>query len=181
MSQAKLLTPPAAAGTQTPPPPPPRPWQFHLIELLCRLESRRQQLVGLRLGADADAILDQCEAMAQLTEDVATRVHFSEKLAAAQLEAVAKAGELFGACHEARRPAARSLIQSMLQALSSSEDSAQAAAVGVALNQTIEAINSYFALFTAHYPSSLAARGWVDAASAFLADFKQVSREMAAG
>lgn len=179
MSQVKLLVPPVGAATPTPPPV--RPWQFHLIELLCRLESRRQQLVGLRLGADADAILDQCEAMAQLTEDVATRVQFSEKLGAAQLEAVAKAGELFGVCHEARRPAARSLIQSMLQALASGGDAAQAGAVGAALTMAIEALNAYFALFTAHYPSSLAARGWVDAASAFLADFRQTSRDLAAG
>ncbi len=162
----------AAAG------PPARDWQTHLIELLSRLEHHRLQLVGTRLGADAEFILDKCEASVQLAEDLAAGTAFGDAHAAARMDAMAKAGGVFGAANDARRPGGRSLFKSMLSAFTA-DDPGHAPAVRAVVEASQDALSAYCSLFTSHYPTSLAARGWVDAASAFLADFKQTGRELA--
>lgn len=162
---------PAAAS------PPARDWQTHLIELLSRLEHHRLQLVGTRLGADADFILDKCEAAVQLAEDLAAATTFADTHTAARMDAMAKAGTVFGAANDARRPGGRSLFKSMLSAFAS-DDPGHAPAVRAVVEASQDALSTYCSLFTSHYPTSLAARGWVDAASAFLADFKQTAKEL---
>lgn len=153
-----------------------RDWQTHLVELLARLEHHRLQLVGTRLGPDADAILDRCEALVQLAENLARKTPFAESASAAQMDAMAKAGAVYVFVNDARRPAGRGLFQSVLSRFAA-DDTTQGPHVREAVGLTVDALHAYCLLFTGRYPSSLAARGWVDAASAFLADFKQMRRD----
>jgi hypothetical protein len=153
-----------------------RPWQSVLAGLLAKLEHHRAEMVGRRLGADAGWLLDRAEAMVTATDDVAREAAFSAKLAAAEAEAVAKAGLFVAAAHGVRDGLKRGLFRSVLTALSRAAVPSVAPAVRQSLDAAGEALNGYFTLFTEKYPSSLSARGWVDAASAFLADYRQLVR-----
>ena len=152
-----------------------REWQAHLIELLAKLEHHRLQLAGTRLGPDADYVLDKCETLVQLAEDLAKRTTFAEASAAAEMDAMAKTGAAYVCVNDARRPGSRSLFQSVLAKFAA--DGTQTPAVREAVDRTVDALHAYCTLFTGRYPSSLAARGWVDAASAFLADLRQMQKD----
>jgi hypothetical protein len=164
---------------RTPPPAPLldfRPWQSALAGLLARLEHDRSAMTGRRLAADAGWLLDRAEAMVVAVEDLARETTFPAKLTPAVGEAVARAGVFVSAAQEVREGLKRGLVRSVLTALSRAAVPSAAPAVRSCLESAGEALNGYFTLFTDRYPSSLAARGWVDAASGFLADYKQLVR-----
>ena len=87
---------------------------------------------------------------------------------------LAKAGTFYSSLNDARRGVSRSLLYTMMNAFTADGTRDQAKEVRNCLALTIETLHSYFSLFTQNYPSSLIARGWVDVASAFLADFRQM-------
>ncbi len=164
---------------RVPDPAPPldtRPWQSALAGLLAKLEHYRAEMVGRRLGADAGWLLERAEAMVLAAEDLARESAFPAKLAVAEAEAVARAGLFVAAAHGIRDGLKRGLFRTVLTALSRAAVPSAAPAVRHALEAAGEALNGYFTLFTERYPSSLSARGWVDAASAFLADYRQLVR-----
>ena len=80
--------------------------------------------------------------------------------------------------HSVRDGLKQGLFRSVLTALSRATVPSAAPAVRNCLELADETLNAYFTLFTEKYPSSLSARGWVDAASGFLADFKQLVRDL---
>lgn len=155
-----------------------RPWQSALAGLLARLEHLRSGMIGRRLAADAGWLLDRVEAMVVAVEDLARVTHFPAKLAPAAGEAVARAGMFVSSAHAVRDGLRKGLFRSVLTALSRASVPSAAPAVRNCLESAGEAINGYFTLFTEKYPSSLAARNWVDAASGFLADYKQLVRAL---
>ena len=152
-------------------------WQFKLIELLAKLENLRLQLAGTSLTTDSDFILERSETMVQLTEELAKATTFSDSSTEPQMTALAKAGTFYGSLNDARRGGSRSLLYSMMNAFTTDGTRDQAKEVRNCLVLTIETLHSYFSLFTQNYPSSLIARGWVDVASAFLADFRQMIKD----
>lgn len=155
-----------------------RRWQFELIGLLGKLESLRGQLAGCRYATDAEHVLEVGEAMVQLTEELAARHDFPENSLDTQMATLAKAGAFYATLNDVRRPstAQRSLLKSVFAR--PTEDAVPAVAVRECLHQGIDSLHAYFSLFTEMYRSTTKARPWVDAASAFLADFKQMAREM---
>jgi hypothetical protein len=155
-----------------------RPWQSALAGLLARLEHLRSGIIGRRLAADAGWLLDRAEAMVAAVEDLARETTFPAKLAPAAGEAVARAGMFVSAAHQVRDGLKQGLFRSVLTALSRAAVPSAAPAVRACLDAAGEAIHGYFTLFTEKYPSSLAARNWVDAASGFLADYKQLVRAL---
>ncbi|HVK19394.1 MAG TPA: hypothetical protein VM533_20840 [Fimbriiglobus sp.] len=163
-------------------PPPPyfdiRPWQSALAGLLARLEHHRAGMIGRRLAADAGLLLDRAEAMVVAVEDLARGTTFPAKLTPAVGEAVARAGMFVSAAQEVREELKQGLVRSVLTALSRAAVPSAAPAVRNCLESAGEALNGYFTLFTEKYPSSLAARGWVDAASGFVADYRQLVRDL---
>ncbi len=152
-------------------------WQSKLIELLAKLENLRLQLAGTSLATDSDFILERSETMVQLTEELANATTFSDRSTEPQMAALAKAGTFYSALNDARRGVSRSLLYTMMNAFTADGTRDQAKEVRNCLALTIETLHSYFSLFTQNYPSSLIARGWVDVASAFLADFRQMIKD----
>jgi len=157
----------------------PHAWQFGLIALLAKLESLRLQLAGCRYATDADHLLDRVEAMVLLTEEFSRLHDFPDASMDAQMNALAKAGAFYATLNDTRRPApaGRSLLKSMFAKVTAA-DAVPGAAVRECVTSGIEALHAHFSLFTEMYRSSLKARGWVDAASSFLADFKQMARAL---
>ncbi len=153
-----------------------REWQAHLVELLAKLEHHRLQLVGTRLGPNAHYVLDKCETLVQLAEDLAKRTTFAGASSAAEMDAMAKTGAAYVGINDARRSGGRGLLKSVLSKFGA-DDATQVPAVREAVGRTVDALHAYCTLFTGRYPSSLAARGWVDAASAFLADLRQMCKD----
>ncbi len=176
---------PAAAPDPLKPAPPgatPQAWQFGLITLLAKLESLRLQCAGCRYSADADHLLDRIEAMVLLTEEFSRRHDFPDASTDTQMNAMAKAGEFYATLNDTRRPApaTRSLFKNMISKMSAAEP-VPGAAVRECLYLGVETLHAHFSLFTEMYRSSLRARNWVDAASSFLADFKQMARAIPEG
>ena len=169
----------SAAGLpiEATPLPPERDWQYTLVEMLAKLEVGRQRLAGVRLGSDSEYLYDQLEQMVQLAEEVAKGASFNDASAAAQMSAMAKGGAVYVHLNSTRRPANRSLLKSMLSKFGPEEDST-APAAREALHLAVEALHAYFSLFTDRYGSGKAARGWVDAASSYLGDFKSLARDL---
>lgn len=163
-----------------PPVPAPLPdfraWQSALAGLLARLEHHRSGMTGRRLAADAGWLLDRAEAMVVAAEDLARETVFPAKLTPAVGEAVARAGVFVSKANKVRDGMKQGLFRSVLTALSRAAVPSAAPAVRSCLESAGEALNGYFTLFTEKYPSSLAARSWVDAASGFVADYKQLVR-----
>jgi hypothetical protein len=157
-------------------PPDPKLWQADLLDLLAGLEHLRGGLAGRRLSADGAAVLGVFEQMLQQTEALAGRTRFADDAGDAQTEAVGRAGAFLTAL-AGLRPASRGLVASVLGGRS--RGPLPAAAVRECANAGFEAVNAYFALFTDRFQSSRAARGWVDAASSFLADLKSDVRDLA--
>lgn len=158
-----------------------RDWRFGLIELLSKLETLRQQLNGSRISTDAEHILERVEAMVLLTEEFSKVLDLPDSGIDTQMNAMAKAGEFYAVLNDVRQKTARSLLKSMISKFSTIDEPAALAAVNSCLHAGLDAVNAYFSLFTEMYQSSLKARGWVDAASAYLADFRQLLRAMQAG
>jgi hypothetical protein len=156
----------------------PRPWQSSLAGLLARMEHIRSEMAGRRLSADAGWLLDRAEAMVLAAEELARATAFPARLARAEADAVARTGVFISTAHGVRDGLKRGLFRSVLTALSRATIPSVAPAVRDCLETAGEALNGYFTLFTEKYPSSLAARGWVDAASAFLTDYRQLTREL---
>jgi hypothetical protein len=174
--------PPKPDEADATPPPAPlldfRPWQSALAGLLARLEHHRAGMADRRLAADAGWLLDRAEAMVIAVEDLARETTFPPKLAPAEGEAVARAGVFVSKAHKVRDGLKQGLFRSVLTALSRAAVPSAAPAVRSCLESAGEALNGYFTLFTEKYPSSLAARGWVDAASGFVADYRQLVRDL---
>ena len=168
---------PAPRGT---PGATPHAWQFGLIALLAKLESLRYQFAGCRYAADADHLLDRIEAMVLLTEEFSRLHDFPDASMETQMNALAKAGTFYAALNDTRHagPVSRSLFKSMV---SKASPLVPGAAVRECLSLGIETLHAHFSLFTEMYRSSIKARNWVDAASSFLADFKQMARAIPEG
>ena len=166
--------------TELKPVVPPRDWRLGLIELLAKLESLRQQLNGCRISTDADHVLERVEAMVLLTEEFCKILDLPDSSMDTQMNAMAKAGEFYAALNDVRQKSTRSLLKAMISKFSTIDEPAAIATVNACLNAGLDTLNAYFSLFTEMYQSSLKARGWVDAASAFLADFRQLLRAMQA-
>jgi hypothetical protein len=156
----------------------PSDWQSNLIGLLARLEYLRTEMTGRRLTDDAGHLLDVAEMMVLAVEDLARRTPFPDDTAAAQAEAVGRAGAFFAAAAALKRPQAKGLFRSVLAAFKDDPKSVSGRAVRDCLTAAVEALHSYFSLFTERFPSSTTARGWVDAASSFLAELKQEVRSL---
>ncbi len=167
--------PPAAERT---PPPEPRGWTAALAGLLAKLEHHRSELAGRRLAADAAWLLDRAETMVMAAEDLAQKTEFPAKSAGREGAAIARAGLFVTAAWGVREGLRRGLFGSLLVALTGSGGRGGGPAVRSCLEAAGEALNGYFGLFTERYPSSLAARGWVDAATVFLTDYRQLVREL---
>lgn len=166
---------PAPAG------PPPlvvsREWQFGLIALLSKLECLRVQLVASRFSSDAAAILDHMEAMVVVTEEFSKRHDFPDASLDTQMNALAKAGAFYAAMSDLRKPEpSRGLLHSLVSKVSAADARLPGPVVRECVNLGIDTLHAHFSLFTEMYRSSIKARSWVDAASAFLADFKQMVR-----
>ncbi len=172
-SPAPAEPPPAAA------PPDPAVWQAELVELLAAIEHVRWSLRGLKPVAGGAALLSFAEGTLQACEGLARDTAFAAHTAEAQGEAVAKAGA-FVSKLAVLRPAAApgGLFRSVFSAFAPEAAPLDPLAVQDALQAHHEALNAYFALFTDHFQSSKAARGWVDAASGFLADYKAMVRDL---
>jgi hypothetical protein len=172
----KLFDPDPATDSAAGAPPDPAPWQADLLDLLAGLDHLRTGLAGLRVGADGEAVLTTLEGMVRATAAVADRADFPAATADAQSDAVALAGAFITAAHGQQR-GGKGLMANVLGGWAGREplppaDVRDAAAAG------LDALHAYFALFTDRFQSSKAARGWVDAASAFLADLKADLREL---
>jgi len=154
-------------------------WPSSLIGLLGGLESLRTEFVGKRLVPDADALLSHAEAMVQAADDLARRTKFPDGLSDIQARAVSKAGAFFTMANGLKKEPTKSLVVSVINSISGA-DAANPDAVRECLLSAVEVLNGYFMLFTERYKSSGAARGWVDAASAFSTEFKQLVRDLPA-
>ena len=170
-----------APPAEEPPPPPPDPaaWQAELVELLAGVEHVRWGVVGLALPAGGPALLAYAEGTLQACEGLARDTAFAPHTADAQAEAVAKAGA-FVSRLAGVRPAAPGggLFRSVLSAFAPEAAPLDPQAVRDCLLAHHEGLHAYFALFTDHFQSSRAARGWVDVASAFLTDYKAMIRDL---
>ena len=160
----------------------PHAWQFGLIGLLAKLESLRLQFAGCRFSTDTDHLLDRIEAMVLLTEEFSRLHDFPDASMETQMTALAKAGTFYAALNDARHtgPVSRSLFKNMIAKMSAAEP-VPGATVRECVALGIETLHAHFSLFTEMYRSSIKARNWVDAASSFLADFKQMARAIPEG
>ncbi len=181
-----FLTPPPRGLTPPAEPPPataapdPVAWQAELVELLAAVEHVRWGLRGLRPTAGGAALLSFAEGTLQACEGLAQETSFAAHTADAQSEAVAKAGSFVSKLAQMRpTPGGGGLFRSVFSAFAPEAAPLHPLAVQDALQSHHEALNAYFALFTDHFQSSKAARGWVDAASGFLADYKAMIRDLA--
>lgn len=181
---------PADAGPEAAPHATPRgapdatshAWQFGLIALLAKLESLRHQFAGCHYATDADHLLGRIEAMVLLTEEFSRLHDFPDASMETQMTALAKAGTFYAALNDARHtgPVSRSLFKNMIAKMSAAEP-VPGATVRECVALGIETLHAHFSLFTEMYRSSIKARNWVDAASSFLADFKQMARAIPEG
>lgn len=165
---------------RTPTAPDTTDWLFRLIDLLARLEYIRAELVGRRLLEDLDHVLWVTEGMVQATEDLARNTRFADDSTAAQMAAVSKAGTFFGAVNSLKRPGGKNLLRSVWSAVGGQPEAATSRAVRECLFAAVDALHAYFGLFTTRFPSSAAARGWVDVASTFVTDLKQQIKSLPA-
>lgn len=156
----------------------PRAWQSGLAGLLARLDHARSELAGHRLGADAGWLLDRAEEMIAAAETFAHGAALPARLANTEAEAVARAGKFLTTAHGVRETLHKGLFRSVLSTLTGTTGSGVAPAVRGALEAAAETLGSYFTLFTERFGSSIAARGWVEAATAFLMDFRELIRDL---
>lgn len=156
-----------------------RDWQATLIGLLGRLEDLRTEMAPLRLKVDAARLLTLADAMVAACDDLAHEVPAPPALATAQVDAVGKAGAYYSTAALVRPAVSQSgVLRTMLSALTGSAPQVASADVRDALLAAVEAVHLYFALFTAQFNDSQAARPFVDAAAAFATDLKDVVRQL---
>ncbi len=161
------------------PPPDPVAWQAELVELLAGIEHVRWALRGLRAVAGGAALLSFAEGTLQACEGLAGDTPFAPHTADAQAEAVAKAGAFVSKLAQVRPTSHGGLLRSVFSAFAAETAPLDPPALQDCLLAHHEGLHAYFALFTDHFQSSKAARGWVDAASCFLADYKTMIRDLA--
>ncbi|MCE9563677.1 MAG: hypothetical protein K8U57_16675 [Planctomycetes bacterium] len=167
---------------QPEPPSPPEPtfsaeeWITALVTLLSDLEARRGRIPE-RVRGNVKPILDAIEGMIAECEAVATAVNLPDNLNALQADALAKAGAFLMATHEARQAAPTGVFKSIWSAVTNRDDSV-GPQIRACLLAAFETLSAYFALFTGAFPSSVAARTWVEAASGFLGEFNTQIRDL---
>ena len=164
------------------PPPPPEPnfsaaeWTTKLVTLLSDLEARRSRIPD-RIRGNVKPILEAVEGMVTECEAVATGVELPGELNALQAEALAKAGAFLMSISDARQAAPMGVFKSIWSAVTSRDDSV-GPQVRACLLASFEAMSAYFTLFTRAFPSSMIARNWVEAASAFLGELNTQIRDI---
>jgi len=152
-------------------------WTARLVSLLCHLDYYRRRIEKARGTEDISVIVERAEAMVQITEDVARKVTFASTQSEKVSAAIAKAGTFFTAASSLRRQPGKGLLTNMINALSANE-SASPELIRDYLFSGADTLNTYFSLFTDRYANKKISRMWVDAASAFLADYKQTVRQL---
>lgn len=136
-----------------------------LITLLGELEMLREGMVGARNARWTSQLLNLGEKLIDLV------AAFTEKrcpfvVSRDREEATARTSEFHTAVAKLR----------VEMAESSSTAKSELATVGQSLSMLVEAMTGYFAVFTNRFPTSRAARPWVEAAATFLAEFRQLCR-----
>lgn len=152
-------------------------WVSRLVSLLSRLEDRRARLPD-RVRGNARLILETAEQMVAECEVAASLEVFPAELNALQADALAKAGAFLMANNDARQAAPTGVLRSLWSSVIRSDETA-APQVRACLLAATEAVSAYFTLFTRTFPTSAAARTWVEAASTFLAEMNTQVRELA--
>jgi hypothetical protein len=152
-------------------------WVARLVSLLSRLEDRRARLPD-KVRGNAASILETVEQMVAECEVAASVEVFPAELNTLQAEALAKAGAFLMAVNDTRQPAPVGVFRSLWASVTRSDDTA-APQVRACLLAATEAISAYFTLFTRTFPSSAAARTWVEAASTFLAEMNTQVKDLA--
>jgi hypothetical protein len=132
-------------------------YESDLITLLGRLEHRRELLVTARAADRPARALDLAE---ELMADVA---EFSARIAPIGgrrelVEATARGKEFATALGQARAREPADAARRCYHAL-------------------YEAVLAYFVVFTNRFPTSKAARGWVEVAAAFVVDLKKLAQD----
>lgn len=155
-----------------------RAWLATLAGLLSKCEYYRSEILERRLGSDAALLLNRAELMVFAAEELACATHFPDRLESQQVDALAKAGMFVSAAHGVETGPSRGLLWSVMSTLTGS---GRPAVVGPAVRDCLEAaadaLESYFLLFGRRL-SVPTPSGWVDAAGAFVADFRRMVKEM---
>lgn len=155
-----------------------RAWLATLAGLLSKCDYYRSEIAGRRLGGDAAQVLNRAELMVFAAEDLARATTFPSRLEGQQVDAVAKAGAFVSAAHAIDTGPSRGLLWSALSALTGgSSPSVVGPAVRDCLEAGADALESYFQLFGKRL-SVPTPSGWVDAADAFVADFRRMVKEL---
>lgn len=152
-------------------------WTARLVGLLSHLDYHRRRLERYRITEDMSVIVQRGEAMVQITEEVARKVTFSAAQSEKVSAAIAKAGTFFTVASSLRRQPGKGLLTNVLNALAPVENPSPEFIRDFLLTGC-ETLNCYFSLFTDRYSNKKVARLWVDAASAFIADYKQTVRQL---
>jgi hypothetical protein len=154
-----------------------RAWLATLAGLLSKCEYYRSEINGRRLGSDAALVLNRAELMVFAAEDLARVTTFPDRLEEQQVDAIAKAGAFVSAAHAVETGPSRGRLWSALSTLTGGS---RPAVVGPAVRDCLEvaadALEGYFHLFGRRL--SMPASGWVDAAEAFVADFRRMVKDM---
>ena len=158
----------------------PSDWQPRLIALLSVLEHLRANLEGRSLCTDTAQVMDHARAMVHAVEELAGETNFDSRLIAEQTDAIARAGAFLTAAETVQPTPRGGFLKSLWSGITSRATPQDTERVRDVLFAAADALNSYFALFTSQFGSSLAAREWVDAASIFLADFRRLARDLPA-
>lgn len=169
------------------PEPPGRPsaapdalqWQSTLLGLLGELEELRGRMERMRLLADAPRLLEFADAMVQACDTLSGRVAIASGSAATQMDALARSGAYYSAAARLRPLLSRGALGSFWSALKGQSGPSEAE-IREALMLAVQAVHQYFVLFTEQFTDPRATAGWVDAATAFGSDLKQVVRDMPA-
>ena len=155
-----------------------RAWLATLAGLLSRCEYYRSEITGRRLGADAAPLLNRAELMVFAAEELARVTSFGDHLIGQQVDALAKAGAFVSAAHSVETGPSRGLLWSVMGALTGgSRPAVGGSAVRDCLEAAADALESYFVLFGRRL-SIPTPSGWVDAAGAFVADYRRMVKEM---
>lgn len=145
-------------------------WQLVLIGFLARLEAIRIDLESRRLNTDVALIIEAAESLVLSADDLQRQTVFADESHSAQGDAIGKAGEFYATVGTLRRNVLKGQYRTSV--------AARTMALRECLTAAIDALHTYFILFTEHYPSSQAARGWVDAASTFLVELKTTVKNL---
>jgi hypothetical protein len=141
-------------------------YEDQLIGLMARLEHLREGLVAAIAARRAGQALTRCVELMTLVSEFANR-HFP--FAGPEMrDALARAGEFQGALSALREPGK-----------GPADDPARLTLTRRCFTAMNEAALAYFVAFTSRFPTSRAARGWVEVAATFSADLKRTVRDVA--